>query len=62
MLGVDPAAANKEFRRQLGFLPENVAFHEELTGADTLTFYARLKGLSATSSPDCGSGWIVVRS
>ena len=52
VLGVDPAAAGKEFRRQLGFLPENVAFHEELTGADTLAFYARLKGLSATSCPD----------
>jgi Cu-processing system ATP-binding protein len=51
VLGVDPAAANKEFRRQLGFLPENVAFHEELTGADTLAFYARLKGLSPTSCP-----------
>jgi Cu-processing system ATP-binding protein len=52
VLGVDPAAANKEFRRQLGFLPENVAFHEELTGADTLAFYARLKGLSATACPE----------
>ena len=52
VLGVDPAAANKEFRRQLGFLPESVAFHEELTGTDTLAFYARLKGLSATSCPE----------
>jgi len=52
VLGVDPAAAGKEFRRQLGFLPENVAFHEELTGVDTLVFYARLKGLSGTSSPE----------
>ena len=48
VLGVDPAGANKSFRQQLGFLPENVAFHEELTGADTLAFYARLKGLSPT--------------
>ena len=44
VLGVDPANAGKSFRRELGFLPENVAFHDELTGADTLTFYARLKG------------------
>jgi len=44
VLGVDPAKADKRFRQQLGFLPENVAFHDELTGLDTLTFYARLKG------------------
>jgi Cu-processing system ATP-binding protein len=46
MLGVDPVKAGKLFRKQLGFLPENVAFHDELTGADTLAFYARLKGSS----------------
>lgn len=51
VLGIDPAGADKSFRQQLGFLPENVAFHEELTGADTLTFYARLKGLSTTCCP-----------
>lgn len=45
VLGCDPARAGKEFRHALGFLPENVAFHDELTGTDTLTFYARLKGL-----------------
>ena len=54
VLGVDPANARKAFRRQLGFLPENVAFHEELTGADTLAFYARLKGFSAR---DCRHFW-----
>jgi Cu-processing system ATP-binding protein len=51
VLGADPAAADKAFRRQLGFLPENVAFHEELTGADTLAFYARLKGLPTSCCP-----------
>ena len=51
VLGADPASADKSFRQQLGFLPENVAFHEELTGADTLAFYARLKGLSQTCCP-----------
>lgn len=50
VLGTDPAKANKSFRQQLGFLPENVAFHEELTGADTLAFYARLKGTDASES------------
>jgi Cu-processing system ATP-binding protein len=45
VLGVDPAGADKHFRSRLGFLPENVAFHDELTGLQTLAFYARLKGL-----------------
>jgi Cu-processing system ATP-binding protein len=52
VLGAEPAAADKKFRSQLGFLPENVAFHDELTGADTLAFYARLKGLSVSCCPD----------
>jgi Cu-processing system ATP-binding protein len=51
VIGGDPASAGKSFRRQLGFLPENVAFHDELTGGDTLAFYARLKGVSARDCP-----------
>lgn len=51
VLGVDPIKAGKPFRKRLGFLPENVAFHDELTGADTLAFYARLKGVSARECP-----------
>lgn len=34
-------------RRRLGFLPEQVAFHPELTAAEMLRFYARLRGLDA---------------
>ncbi len=48
VLGQDPATAPLAFRRQIGFLPENVIFHEELTGHDTLRYYARLKGESLT--------------
>jgi Cu-processing system ATP-binding protein len=44
VLGVAPDKAPLAHRRQIGFLPENVAFHDELTGAQTLRFYARLKG------------------
>ncbi len=33
-------------RRRIGFLPENVAFHGSMTGRETLSFYARLKGES----------------
>ncbi len=31
-------------RRRVGFLPENVVFHDTMTGRETLSFYARLKG------------------
>lgn len=44
VLGAEPATAPLGHRRQIGFLPENVAFHDELTGTQTLHFYARLKG------------------
>src|SRR3954469_20096669 len=43
VIGAAPAQAPLEHRRQIGFLPENVAFHDELTGTQTLRFYARLK-------------------
>ncbi|MEH6526458.1 MAG: ABC transporter ATP-binding protein [Sneathiella sp.] len=32
-------------RRHIGFLPEQVLFQKTLTGRETLSFYARLKGL-----------------
>ncbi|PWC39425.1 ABC transporter ATP-binding protein [Azospirillum sp. TSO35-2] len=45
LLGGDPSsAAASHIRRQVGFLPENVAFHPNMTGRETLDFYARLKG------------------
>ncbi len=43
VLDEDPAAGEFSARRQLGYLPENVAFNAALTGRETLTFYARLK-------------------
>jgi Cu-processing system ATP-binding protein len=43
VLGQDPASAGSSFRSAIGFLPENVAFHDQMTGTDTLTFFARLK-------------------
>ncbi|MEQ1576036.1 MAG: ABC transporter ATP-binding protein [Hyphomicrobium sp.] len=50
VLGVNPAAGGKALRQKLGFLPENVAFHDELTGEGTLAFYARLKGVEPEQS------------
>lgn len=43
ILGEDPAACSLTTRGQLGYLPENVAFNDALTGRETLLFYARLK-------------------
>ena len=48
VLGVDPAGARSaQARRTLGFLPESVAFHGAMTGAELMGFYARLKGHAA---------------
>jgi Cu-processing system ATP-binding protein len=45
VLDDDPAAsASSRDRSGLGYLPENVALYPSMTGAETLAFYARLKG------------------
>lgn len=45
VLGEDPTAgAAARARRELGYLPENVALQPSMTGFETLAFYARLKG------------------
>jgi Cu-processing system ATP-binding protein len=51
VLGTDPAAATPAFRRQLGFLPENVAFYDEMTGLEVLRFLSRLKGGAPSEVP-----------
>jgi Cu-processing system ATP-binding protein len=44
VLSEDPAGgAAARARLDIGYLPENVALHPSLTGAETLAFYARLK-------------------
>src|SRR6188472_3184036 len=50
VLGEDPAAGEFSARRQLGYLPENVAFNAALTGWETLSFYARLKQIKPKSA------------
>lgn len=37
-------SAFRELRRSIGYLPENVVFYENLTGLETLQFFASLKG------------------
>ncbi|WP_103035638.1 ABC transporter ATP-binding protein [Castellaniella caeni] len=44
------SSAAARSRRQIGYLPETVALHPSLTGAETLAFYARLKGLPTTGN------------
>ncbi len=40
-----------EFHRHVGFLPENPWFHDFLTGAEILRFYARLGGVPGSELP-----------
>ena len=52
VLGEDPAAsASARDRSRLGYLPENVALYPSMTGAETLAFYARLKGQPMSRNP-----------
>lgn len=37
-------SAFRELRRAIGYLPENLAFYDNLTGLETLQFFAALKG------------------
>lgn len=41
--GMDVQQQGKEVRRLVGFVPQELSFHDELTAGETLTFYARLK-------------------
>src|SRR5574340_875785 len=65
MLGLLPASAGdiridgqsvtgpgfRAVRRRLGYLPENVVFYDNLSGLETLAFFARLKGVNRA---ECG--------
>ncbi len=48
VFGHDPAADRNMggLREQLGYLPENLSFYPQLTGRETLQYFARLKGAS----------------
>jgi len=45
--GMDVQKQGKEVRRLVGFVPQELSFHDDLTVAETLTFYARLKKVGA---------------
>ncbi len=44
VMGQDPARALTTLRGCFGYLPENVSLYPNLSGRETLEFYARLKG------------------
>jgi ABC-2 type transport system ATP-binding protein len=50
ILGHD--VSETEFRRHVGFLPENPYFYDYLSGREILDFYARLSGVPAQRRPD----------
>ncbi|MEM7158142.1 MAG: ABC transporter ATP-binding protein [Myxococcota bacterium] len=43
--GVDPSAEPKAARRQLAFIPENVALYPHLTGLETIDLFCRMAGV-----------------
>ena len=44
-------AAFRRVRRTIGYLPENVVFYDNLTGLETLWFFADLKGVDKKTCP-----------
>ncbi|MFO7662312.1 MAG: ABC transporter ATP-binding protein [Chloroflexota bacterium] len=45
--GLDPRKCSKKVRRLIGFVPQELSFHDDLSVAETLIFYARLKKVPA---------------
>lgn len=41
--GLDARRAGKDVRRLIGFVPQELSFHDDMSVAETLIFYARLK-------------------
>lgn len=44
-------AAARQVRRGIGYLPENIALWDNLSGLETLRFFARLKGVDSSDCP-----------
>jgi nitrous oxidase accessory protein len=43
--GTDVHKQGKKVRKQVGFVPQELAFHDDLSVQETVQFYARLKGI-----------------
>lgn len=66
MLGIETASAGvirihdqpthgagfRQLRQRIGYLPENVALYDNLSGRDTMLFFARLKSTSTSQCDD----------
>lgn len=53
VMGGAPDGPHAEvLRRNLGFLPENVSFYEQLTGREVLSYFARLKRIDTRQADD----------
>lgn len=53
VLGMSPNAIDAwHMRTQIGYLPENVSFYEQLTGLEVLTYFAKLKGFTKKHAVD----------
>ncbi|HHY28113.1 MAG TPA: ABC transporter ATP-binding protein [Desulfitobacterium dehalogenans] len=44
--GLNYDAKNKEIKKRVGYLPERMNFYDNLTAWETLSFYAKLKGIT----------------
>lgn len=53
---IDGEAVNgatfRQVRRRIGYLPESLALYDNLSGLETLHFFARLKGADPKTAPD----------
>jgi Cu-processing system ATP-binding protein len=47
----------RETRRKIGYLPENVVLYDNLTGLETLYFFADLKAVPRANVPACSTRW-----
>ncbi|WP_168120241.1 ABC transporter ATP-binding protein [Paenibacillus sp. HB172176] len=47
VLGMDPARSALQIKRRVGYMPDDIGFYEERSGADNLIYTARLNGISA---------------
>ncbi len=50
--GLDVSQEGKQARRRVGFVPQELGFHDDLSVTETLRFYARLKKSSLAPIPD----------
>jgi ABC-2 type transport system ATP-binding protein len=51
VLGFDPTHDPLQVKRQVGYLPENVGFYDDLTGRENLRYMARLNQLPEAKAP-----------